>query len=394
MSHIFISYSHAEPDRSYTLKLVDELRRRGFAVWYDEQIPNSSRWAQIIEGKTRECAAFIVIMTPRSKESEWVENECDLARELKKPRFPIVLEGEVWFGFRHLQAHIVSNSSLPSQKFFDDLATAVGSLPSQPAQKSWIGPAGSRIWIPDWVGTIIPPPFAWVEIPKGQVTLEGGGYVPDQGLSVPVPSFAIAKYPTTVAQFQEFVEARDGYRDSSWWEFSDSARQWRKTNAHPQDVEKFSRDDHPRINVTWFESVAFCRWLAAKTKSPAIRLPAEAGWQRAAEGDDHLVYPYGNKFDKSRCNFASQGTTPVTQYEGAQGGDSPFGVTDLSGNVWEWCASAWENHTDQIGTDVQYRVLRGGSWADNFGVKLRSTACSWNGPHCRSSGWGFRCALS
>lgn len=85
-----------------------------------------------------------------------------------------------------------------------------------------------------------------------------------------------------------------------------------------------------------------------------ITLPTEAQWLRAARGDSSRIYPWGGKFDSSRCNTKDSNigrTTPVTQYIT---GASPFGVMDMSGNVFEWFL---ESHT---GEDV--RGVRGGSW--------------------------------
>ena len=113
------------------------------------------------------------------------------------------------------------------------------------------------------VEDILPQPFESVEIPGGNVKLEddsaSGGL---KGGGFKILSFTIAKYPITNAQYQVFVDAKDGYTDPGWWGYSDDAKQWR--NNHQQSKKpafRMDNDDNPRANVSWFEAVAFCRWL-------------------------------------------------------------------------------------------------------------------------------------
>lgn len=238
---------------------------------------------------------------------------------------------------------------------------------------------------------ILPAPFAWVEIPAGEVTLDRlGGYL-TRPVTVGVPAFAVSKYPLTRAQYQAFVDAPDGFRDPAWWNYSATAREWRGENPQPRHV-NYGEADHPRTHVTWYEAVAFCGWLSART-GQIIRLPSEAEWQRAAQGDDGRLYPWGNEWDADRCHnnthHTNIGATSVLTYAGK--GDSPFGVVDMSGNVWEWCSTSWDSGADDLDKD-DVRVLRGGSWFDDvirfFRVTERS---SWQ-PDDPSDLRGFRIA--
>lgn len=235
---------------------------------------------------------------------------------------------------------------------------------------------------------ILPMPFEWVEIPAGDVTLvDLGGYL-SQPTTFSVAPFAMSKYPITNAQFAVFASAEDGYCDMAWWDFSDSAREWRYEHDIPKPIE--FGGDHPRTHVTWYEAVAFCHWLSAKTKT-TIRLPSEQEWQRAAQGDDNRAYPWGNNWDDDAChhNLKHQniGTEPVSQYDGT--GDSPFGVVDMVGNVWEWCLTNWATGDIEISSDA-VRVLRGGSWFDDVYSAYKVTKrASWNA-EIRSDLRGFR----
>ncbi len=244
----------------------------------------------------------------------------------------------------------------------------------------------------------MPQPFAWIDIPPGQVNLGGyyganGGYV-TESMRFNVSAFSIAKYPLTNAQFAKFIEA-DGYNHQDWW--TDDGWQMRENEGvlEPRfwkDV-KWNKLNYPVVGISWYEAIAFCHWLS-EVSGENITLPTDQEWQRAAQGDTQWAYPYGDNFDERRCNFNAYGTTSVTQYEGRRKGNSPFGVVDMSGNVWEWCLTKFEaNDNKPDGTDV--RILRGGSWNDNTTDKLRVDYRYGNTPSFAYNYFrGFRIARS
>lgn len=120
MRHIFVSYSRH--DKAYARKLADHLIAAGFDVWIDDRIDYGSRWAEVIQQAIEDCAAFVVIMTPRSRESHWVQTECEYAIQKRKPVFPLLREGEVFFRYISVQAVDVTDGALPPQAFLDELA--------------------------------------------------------------------------------------------------------------------------------------------------------------------------------------------------------------------------------------------------------------------------------
>jgi len=140
--------------------------------------------------------------------------------------------------------------------------------------------------------------------------------------------------------------------------------------------------------MNWYEAVAFCQWLGAQLDLP-LRLPTEAEWQFAAQGEDELAYPWGNTFDAAKCNTSESAidqTTPVDRYpEGA----SPFGVMDMSGNVLEWCLSTYVDPARTSLSGDRSRTLRGGSWNGNFGNAI-TTARFRTKPERRTNFRGFR----
>jgi len=186
---------------------------------------------------------------------------------------------------------------------------------------------------------LLPAPFAWIEIPgrKGK-TWQGAPY-------------QIAKYHVTNAQFRLFVDA-GGYRERKWWTDAGWAAREREKWTEPRywSDSKWNGNEYPVVGVSWYEAVAYCLWLS-EALGEKIMLPTEDQWQYAAQGDDKRAYPWGNTWDGSRCNnrVGGQGigkTTPVRQYEGK--GDSPFGVVDMAGNVWEWCLTDYETKSNDI----------------------------------------------
>jgi formylglycine-generating enzyme required for sulfatase activity len=239
---------------------------------------------------------------------------------------------------------------------------------------------------------ILPPPFEWVEIPAGRVTLEAGGYVPEGGQTFDMPAFAIAKYPVTNAQYAKFVEA-GGYNQRRWWTeagweakergiddvdgiFVPTGNAWTQPR-YPDFYADLSGTDYPVIFISWYEAAAFCLWLS-EVASERISLPTDQQWQRAAQGDDGRVYPWGNEWDGKRCNntpfgqkWINRRTSTVTQYAGKDKGDSPFGLVDMAGNVYEWCSTAYKTGSNDLqGNDD--RIMRGGAWHNSWISQFRT----------------------
>jgi len=138
------------------------------------------------------------------------------------------------------------------------------------------------------------------------------------------------------------------------------------------------------VYVTWPDAVAYCHWLT-KTTGRTYRLPTEAEWEKAARGTDGRIYPWGNEWDPKLVNTAEgdlRDTTPVGAYPA---GASPYGLLDMAGNVWEWCATKRsksypynieekEWSSNYLEGDIS-RVLRGSSWHGN----QYSTRCAFRG---------------
>lgn len=134
MSHVFISYSTR--DSSYATRLAEKLRAEGFDVWIDNnQLRSSEDWWRSIVLAIDACAAFVVILTPGSDQSKWVQREVTLADQREKPMFPLLLAGEAstpnWSLFVRTQYDDVRDGRLPDAAFYTKLAEYA---PRKPAQ--------------------------------------------------------------------------------------------------------------------------------------------------------------------------------------------------------------------------------------------------------------------
>jgi hypothetical protein len=122
-NQVFISYSRQ--DQTYARNLANDLRKRSFDVWIDDRIGAGDRWWSTIVQAIHDSAAFIVVMTPDSEESEWIEREIMLALDEGKQIFPLLLRGKNFAIFINKQYTDVTSSQMPPQDFYDQLRNVV-----------------------------------------------------------------------------------------------------------------------------------------------------------------------------------------------------------------------------------------------------------------------------
>ena len=234
---------------------------------------------------------------------------------------------------------------------------------------------------------------------------------------VDLPACAIGRCPVTNAEFKRFIDD-GGYTTHEYW----TEAGWKQKESESWSKPRYWDDtiwndaSQPVVGVSWYEAVAYCKWLTAKT-GRMYRLPAEAEWEKAARGtlpspvasvrdgrggggEGSNRYPWGNQWDKTRCNNKENGmgkTTPVGQF--SPQGDSSYGVGDLTGQVYEWCSTKYASYPYQTGDGREgeaggdARILRGGSWFD--GPPAAYCRCgyrAWDNPRLRDNDRGFRCA--
>src|SRR5215216_1347342 len=181
--------------------------------------------------------------------------------------------------------------------------------------------------------SILGSPFEWCHIPGGNVTLsDASDYGGTTGGIYQVADFAIGKYLITNGQYQSFANHPHGFCNPGWWAYSPQAIQWRKDHPNPKPT-AFPGNNLPNTRVSWFDSVAFCNWLSSELET-VIRLPTEQEWQRAAVGDTGWSYPWGNDLEETRANYANR-VKQVSAVGSFPNGKSPYGVMDMTGNLWE-----------------------------------------------------------
>ncbi|MCA9992704.1 MAG: SUMF1/EgtB/PvdO family nonheme iron enzyme, partial [Anaerolineales bacterium] len=208
---------------------------------------------------------------------------------------------------------------------------------------------------------------------------------------------AIRKLPNATP---EIVEQMLWLKHASPEELERQLAQWYRTGEvfhQPEfwDDSRFNHPAQPVVGVSWFEAQAYCAWLAAQT-GQAYRLPTEVEWEAAARGRAGRAYAYGQAYDAAHCNtFEShiRRTTPVGVYPGGQ---TPEGIADLSGNVWEWTSSEYRPYRydpadgrEELEDAAARRVLRGGSWSDDADLAPAASRVSFT-PAYRGGNFGFR----
>jgi formylglycine-generating enzyme required for sulfatase activity len=147
-------------------------------------------------------------------------------------------------------------------------------------------------------------------------------------------AFEIDTWPVTNAQFKQFIdEARYQPRDTV-----NFLRHWRNGMC-PEGMER-----HPVVWVSLEDARAYASWAGK-------RLPSEAEWQLAAQSTDGRLWPWGMRYDSTRCNAGLGTTTPVDAY---LSGASIFGVQDLVGNVWQLTDDVYDNGS------CSFVMIRGG----------------------------------
>jgi sulfatase modifying factor 1 len=289
-----------------------------------------------------------------------------------------------------------------------------------------------------------PEPMKEVWIPAGEFTMGNESFADARPLhKVHVDGFWMDETEVTNEQFAEFVK-QTGYRTMAervidgipagagvfdgtkcpigeacrdcrnWWDYRAGAN-WQHPEGPDSDLR--GREKHPVVHVAWEDAIAYARWAGK-------RLPTEAEWERAARGGlegkpfywgDELL-PDGRwmaniwqgKFpreDRGEDGFV--GTAPVKSFP-----PNAFGLYDMAGNVWEWCADWYrpdyysfspknnpqgpESSIDPDGRDEPKRVQRGGSFlcSDGFCARYRAGARGQGEPKTGLSHTGFRCVRS
>ena len=203
-----------------------------------------------------------------------------------------------------------------------------------------------------------------------------------------IGEYEISRYPVSNNQYAEFVKA-SGHTQPRLW----------RDGKIPAAL-----NNHPVVWVSWHDAMAYIKWLNSLQHNYRYSLPTEAQWERAARGpaeiedrENRRIYPWGNEFDAAKCNVFETGLGRTTVVGCFPESISPEGISDMAGNVFEWCDDWYDDDyykrktIDENTEKSDFKVIRGSS----FDFDQRPTRCTFRNdgvPFIDSLNVGFRVA--
>ncbi len=307
-------------------------------------------------------------------------------------------------------------------------------------QQAWAEHLGVEVEIENSIGmkmTLIPPGEFMMGSPESE---EGrwGDEGPQHRVRITRP-FYLGKYQVTVEEFRAFVDATDYETDAEreGWGFevsfmrrvlsgeigTEEIQQRAQANAHldlssiPEEYRDSARgvvsrgaswrspgmeqhEEHPVLNLSWNDAVAYCRWLSEE-EGREYRLPTEAEWEYACRSGTTTRYYFGDDAGALAEYAWYRGNSGFRPHRVGQKRPNAWGLYDMHGNVSEWCSDWYSSDyyansplEDPAGPESgSLRVHRGGSWLFTAGI-CRSADRYWFTPGYRGSDLGFRVAFS
>lgn len=391
---LFISYAHADKTMC---KQIYEYLVDAHEVWYDKALFGGQDWWNQILERLNRCDAVIYLLSQASVQSEYCQKECKFALSAGKTLIPVLIQGgtNIPTNISHLQYVNLTNGMTDIYQLLHALTVAERSINRTPinyptsfrvsTSDPVVKPPPATIPTPTAIKSILPEPFEWCQVRGGTVAIKHGEwkqkkkglifredvpiYQEYRSEVVEVNDFLIGKYPITNAQFQEFLDAPDGYDDHRTWGVNHF--------GHFGQKDRLTRSDSdPRRNINWLEATAFCDWLVMKINHGSweisrersrdgkrriiIDLPTEAQWQRAAMGQsyDNIKFGYGWEWTKDRASnrdgygLDSGGILNGKPYAITRGGTDYFNITSPTHEFSRFPQQMTVQHED-----VNFRIV-------------------------------------
>ena len=411
---VFISY--AREDYPIAKQVYDDLTNKGISCWMDkEDLLIGQNWEAEISRAIENCSHFLSLISNNAlsrrgfvhKEVKMALNELDKMPNSTVFFLPVRLDNCTPQDERLKYLHwgdLFPDYSHGLDLILRTLKTSQKTTNSKNSIKQKSG---------EWIEPLTGMEFVWV---KGGTFMMGSHKDEKERYSnegpvheVCIDGFWMARYPVTLGQFKKIINATNYQTDAEkhGWAYGwDKKTGWDKQKGHCWKNTHFQQDDrHPVINISWNDAIALTKWLSEKGKDQ-FRLPSEAEWEFACRAGTQTPFYFGETISTDQANYNGnyvygngkkgiyrKQTTPVGTFPA-----NAFGLYDMHGNVWEWCADAFAANAyskhgrnnpiyDEAGASL--RVLRGGSWDDDPGV-LRRAGRGRGGPSLCGSGVGAR----
>jgi formylglycine-generating enzyme required for sulfatase activity len=417
---VFISYAREKDDstdsktnRQVVDVICSALESEGITYWIDHQyIDAGDKFSKEIKKAMTKSKVMVLIVSSNADRSDWVDREVHYALNIKLNIIPFCIREpcpEEDLEFLLSNRDWIYSSTTPSETDLNRLIKAVrrhlGKEPKETTKsteriivKEQLDPVKEEIeepgeipedveavkskaqrvyknkkgfWEADYGDGIV-----MVYIPLGEFIMGSNDYDNEKpSHTVFLDGYWMGKYEVTFDQYDKFCE---------------------ETNKRKPNDDGWGRGKRAVNNVSWNDAAAYCGWLSKKI-GLKFKLPTEAQWEKAARGTDKRTYPWGNQEpnkDLAKFNVDNGKTEPVGSYPR---GESPNGILDMAGNVWEWCndwyaGDYYKNSPDKNPQGPEsgtYRVLRGGSWESDAAV-IRCANRFKYVPYLRDNDVGFR----
>lgn len=366
--------------------------------------PNLSDAAQVSDHATDHAKAILSDVNQPSEDGAISNRRALLALTTKRNFLSATSEAATGKDFSDIGAGAVSEASRSAGRFLLKNEKLISKLvASTHFSLGWLGhligwlktpaapelPAAPAIitndfWTPGRIFRDLDEPWCpeMVVIPAGVFMMgspeDEAGRLDNEGpqhLVTIEKSFVLGRFPVTFGEFDHFCD---------------------ETGRERPDDHGWGRGRRPVIHVSWHDAAAYCDWLSERIERP-YRLPSEAEWEYACRAGSRAAYAFGETIDEKQANFGRhvRKTSEVGAYPA-----NAFKLSDMHGNVWEWCADHYQDShtgasdngrplllTDETGD----RVMRGGSWV-SVARNVRGACRSWSDPEDRHDHIGFRCA--